>query len=83
VSTQAQQSEGQGRSRKKRKIPEKNPPAAATDKELKKTIKRHAEQTIGRVERDALFLLGLERQLDENLLQLLVHKVDAELLKPI
>lgn len=30
-----------------------------------------------------LFLLSLQRQLNENLLQLLIHKVDAKLLKPI
>ena len=30
-----------------------------------------------------LLLLCLESQLDEDLLQLLVHKVDAELLKPV
>lgn len=32
---------------------------------------------------ETLYLLGLQRQLNEDLLQLLVHKVDAELFKSI
>lgn len=31
----------------------------------------------------SVYLLGLQRQLNEDLLQLLIHKVDAELLKSV
>lgn len=36
-----------------------------------------------RKDAETLYLLGLQRQLNEDLLQLLVHKVDAELFKSI
>lgn len=58
---------------------------------LQRDRNTHRAQTRGpdrrgwrrRQDAETLYLLGLQRQLNEDLLQLLVHKVDAELFKSI